>query len=136
VVLAHLGAGSAVKSGSSARARLTLTTPLRDFQRWMSATKSPGSSARSTCSRKVILGWTAVTTTGAYTSSPPRSTTPRARPPATSTRSTLASVRTAAPSPSAERRIASATAPMPPSGKPQLPRWPSPTSPMEWWAIT
>ena len=32
--------------------------------------------------------------------------------------------------------MASETAPMPPSGKPQLPRCPSPTSPIEWWAIT
>ncbi len=32
--------------------------------------------------------------------------------------------------------MASDTPPMPPSGYPQLPSWPSPTSPMEWWAIT
>jgi hypothetical protein len=136
VVLADLGAGSAVKSGSSPRARLILTTPLRERQRSMSATKSAGSSARSTCSRKVILGWMAVTTTGACSSSPPASTTPVARPPETSTRSTRAPVRTVAPRATAERWMASATAPMPPSGKPQLPRWPSPTSPIEWWAIT
>ena len=36
----------------------------------------------------------------------------------------------------AERAIASETAPMPPSGYPQLPSWPSPTSPIEWCAIT
>ena len=34
--------GSAVKSGSSASARLILTTPLRVFQRSMSVTKSAG----------------------------------------------------------------------------------------------
>ena len=53
----------------------------------MLVTKSAGSSARSTYSRKVILGWMAVTTTGACSSSPPASTTPVARPPSTSTRS-------------------------------------------------
>ena len=47
-----------------------------------------------------------------------------------------ASVRISAPKLRADRSMASATAPMPPSGKPQLPRWPSPMSPMEWWAIT
>ena len=36
----------------------------------------------------------------------------------------------------AELAIASATAPIPPSGKPQEPRRPSPTSPIEWCAIT
>src|SRR5207247_10830001 len=41
---------------------------------------------------------------------------------------------TAAPPAAAERRTASATAPMPPSGNPQLPMCPSPTSPIEWWA--
>ena len=45
-------------------------------------------------------------------------------------------MRTSAPNDSADRRIAPATAPMPPSGKPQLPSWPSPTSPIEWWAMT
>ena len=78
----------------------------------------------------------AVTTTGACSSSPPARATPVARPPETSTRSTRAPVRTVAPSSRAERWMASETAPMPPSGKPQLPRWPSPTSPIEWWAMT
>jgi phytoene dehydrogenase-like protein len=36
----------------------------------------------------------------------------------------------------ADRRIAFDTPPMPPSGKPQLPSCPSPTSPMEWCAMT
>ena len=136
MVLADLGARVGGEVRQLGDGQVILTTPLRDFQRWMSATKSAGSSARSSCSRKVIFGWTAVTTTGACSSSPPRSTTPLARPPETSTRSTGARVRTLTPSSSAERRMASATAPMPPSGKPQLPRWPSPTSPIEWWAIT
>ena len=40
--------GSAVKSGSSASARLILTTPLRVFQCSMSVTKSSGRFARPT----------------------------------------------------------------------------------------
>src|SRR5262249_22770757 len=38
--------------------------------------------------------------------------------------------------PLAALRIASAPAPIRPSWKPQLPRWRSPMSPMEWWAMT
>ena len=48
--------GSAVKLGSSASARLILTTPERVFQRSMSATKSSGSSVRGRWSRKAIFG--------------------------------------------------------------------------------
>ena len=77
-----------------------------------------------------------VTTTGARSSVPSASTAPCTRPPFTSSRSTRASVRISAPNDSAERRIAADTPPMPPSGKPQLPSCPSPTSPMEWCAMT
>ena len=69
-------------------------------------------------------------------SSPLSSTTPAARPPSSSTRATRAPVRTVAPCSRAALPIASATAPIPPSWKPQLPRWPSPMSPMEWCAMT
>ena len=46
----------------------------------MSSTKSLGSSTRSICSRNVILGCTAVSSSGADSSSPPESMTPAARP--------------------------------------------------------
>ena len=128
--------GSAVKSGSSERARLILTTPLRVFHRSMSSTKSAGSSVALMWSRKAVWGWRVVTTTGARISSPLSSTTPRTRPLVTMVRATRAPVRISAPRLRADRSMASATAPMPPSGKPQLPRCPSPMSPMEWWAIT
>ena len=59
-----------------------------------------------------------------------------ARPPLVCTRATGAPVLISTPKPRAARAIASETAPMPPSWKPQLPRWPSPTSPIEWCAIT
>src|SRR5829696_7411458 len=47
--------GSAVKSGNVERARLILTTPLREFHRSMLPTKSSGNSSRPSCFRKVIL---------------------------------------------------------------------------------
>ena len=71
-------------------------------------------------------------TTGARISSPLSRTTPAARPFFTITLATLALVRISVPKLRAELLMASATAPMPPSGNPQLPRWPSPMSPMEW----
>ena len=77
-----------------------------------------------------------LTTTGARSSSPFSSATPTARPPRTRIFFTRASVRISAPNDSAERRIASETPPMPPCWKPHEPRWPSPTSPIEWWSIT
>ena len=40
------------------------------------------------------------------------------------------------PRDSAERRIESETAPIPPCWYPHDPRCPSPTSPIEWWSIT
>jgi hypothetical protein len=49
---------------------------------------------------------------------------------------TRASVRISAPNASAAPRIASLTAPIPPCWKPHDPRWPSPTSPIEWCSIT
>ncbi len=62
--------------------------------------------------------------------------TPTVRPPCTRIFFTFAFVRISHPNDSAARRIAPLTAPMPPCWKPQLPRWPSPTSPIEWWSIT
>jgi hypothetical protein len=73
---------------------------------------------------------------GARISSPDSSTAPDTRPSWVSSLPTLVLVRISAPASRAAAAIASATAPMPPSWKPQLPRWPSPTSPIEWWAIT
>ena len=79
-----------------------------------------------------------VTTTGARSSSP--SVEHGALDPAVADQQRArrgASVRTSAPNDSArpaDRRRT--TAPMPPSGKPQLPSWPSPTSPIEWCAMT
>jgi hypothetical protein len=75
--------GSAMKSGSSARARLIFTTPLRDFQCSMSETKSSGRYSAPTCSRKAVRGCSVDTTTWARISSPFSSTTPTARSPAT-----------------------------------------------------
>ena len=128
--------GSAVKSGSSDRARLILTTPLRVFQCSMSVTKSSGRFARPTWSRNAVRGCRLVTTTLAVSRWPFSSSTPAARPLLSRIRLTRASVRISAPTARAAFAIASETAPMPPSAKPQLPRWPSPTSPIEWWAIT
>ena len=51
-------------------------------------------------------------------------------------RATGASVRTTTPFASAARRNAWVTPPIPPSGKPQVPSCPSPTSPILWWAMT
>ena len=48
--------GSAVNSGSSARARLIFTVPLRVFQCSMSWTNASGSSWRSMCCRNLIFG--------------------------------------------------------------------------------
>ncbi len=128
--------GTDVKLGSSLIATLTFTTPLRVFHRSMSHTKSAGSSWRSIRSRNAIFGWIVVTTTGARSSLPSSSTTPTARPPRTRILSTFAFVRTSQPKASAALRIESLTAPMPPCWKPHEPRWPSPTSPIEWCSIT
>jgi hypothetical protein len=121
-------AGRQVNWGSRSTARLTLTVPLRVFQRSMSATKSPGSSARSTCSRKVIRGWVAATTTSVASSSPPSRTTPVTRPSLVVMRRTGAEVRISAPNERAAPAMASLTPPMPPSANPQLPSLPSPTT--------
>ena len=128
--------GSAVNSGSSASARLTFTTPERVRQCSMSETNSGGSFDRGICFRNVICGWHVVITTPARSSSPPTRATPRARPRLISTRSTGALTRISAPKASAERRIASATAPIPPSGIPQEETLPSASSPIEWWSST
>ena len=72
--------GSAVKSGSSARARLILTTPLRVFQCSMSVTKSSGRFDRPTWSRNAVRGCRLVTTTLAVSCWPFSSSTPAARP--------------------------------------------------------
>ena len=128
--------GSAVKSGSSPRARLILTTPLRDFQCSMSLAKSGGRFSAPTCSRKAVRGCSVETTTRARISSPLSSTTPRALPSVMIIRATLAFVRISAPKPRAAASMADDTPPMPPSWNPQFPRCPSPTSPIEWWAIT
>ena len=124
------------KLGRRSSAQLIFTTPLRVFQFWMSSTNSAGSSDASSCCRNVIFGWIAVTIHGARTSSPLSRTTPVARPSLVRIRATRAFVRTSQPRDSALRRIASATAPIPPSGTAHEPRWPSPTSPIEWCAIT
>jgi len=102
----------------------------------MSATKSPGRFSAPTWSRNAVRGCSEDTTTPAAISSPDSSTTPVARPPLAWTRATGAPVLISTPKPRAAAAMASATAPMPPSWKPQLPRWPSPTSPIEWCAIT
>ena len=83
-----------------------------------------------------MRGWVVVTTTGARNSSPPRSVTPRARPRETSIRATGAPVRTVAPCARAAAASARVRPPIPPSGNPHCPSWPSPTSPMWWCAIT
>ncbi len=72
-----------MNTGARSSAQLIFTTPLRVFQFSMSSTKSAGSSTRSICSRNVIFGWMAVTTSGARSSSPVSSTTPVAAPPST-----------------------------------------------------
>jgi hypothetical protein len=63
--------GSSASLGSSLTARLIFTTPERLDQCSTSWTNSGGSSARSICRRKVICGWHAVATIGAWSSSPP-----------------------------------------------------------------
>ena len=83
-----------------------------------------------------MRGCSEVTTTLAVISWPSSRMTPAARPSLSSSWLTFAPVRISAPCWRAALAIAPATAPMPPSWKPQLPRWPSPTSPMEWCAIT
>src|ERR671910_486418 len=125
------GPGSALKSGSSERARLIFTTPLREFHRSMLPTKSSGKSSLLSCSRNVILGCVAATTTSASSSSPPSSTTPLTRPSLCKIRSTGAFVLTSAPNSSAELLRASETAPIPPLGYPQELR-PRPASPISW----
>ena len=125
-----------MKSGSSLIATFTFTTPLRVFHRSMSHTKSAGSSWRSIRSRNAIFGWIVVTTTGARSSVPSSSATPTARPPRTRIFFTRASVRISPPNASAAVRIESETPPIPPCWKPHEPRWPSPTSPIEWCSIT
>ncbi len=83
-----------------------------------------------------MRGCSVDTTTRARISSPFSSTTPAAVPFSTRMRATRAFSRTSAPWLRAAASIALDTAPMPPSWNPQLPRWPSPTSPIEWCAIT
>ena len=83
-----------------------------------------------------MRGCSEVTTTLAVICWPFSRMTPAARPPESRSWLTFAPVRISAPFSRAAPAIASATAPMPPSWKPQLPRWPSPTSPIEWCAIT
>ena len=90
----------------------------------------------SSCCRNVICGCVAAITTSAQISSPSLVTTPCAAPSFTMMRATSMSVRTFAPNDSAASRSAPVTAPMPPSGKPHAPIFPSPTSPILWWAIT
>jgi hypothetical protein len=102
----------------------------------MSSTKCAGRSVASICRRNVICGWQAVTTIGARSSSPSPSTTPVVRPSRIAMRSTIAFVRISAPAERALRSIAAATAPIPPSGTPHDPSVPSPTSPIEWCAMT
>ena len=128
--------GSALNCGSSASARLILTVPERDRHCSMSWTNSAGRCRRSIWRRNVIWGWQVVTTSGASNSSPPLITTPVTRPSRTVTFSTGALTRTLAPKASAERRIASETAPMPPSGMPQDATWPSVSCPVEWCMST
>ena len=128
--------GSAVKSGSSASARLILTTPLRVFQCSMSVTKSSGRF----CAADVVQERGARVQRGdddlAVISWPFSRTTPAARPFVEQDPGDPG----AGPDLGAELaggagdRVGDrAHAAL---GKPQLPRWPSPTSPIEWWAIT
>ena len=70
-MLLQLLPGIAVKSGSSDIATLIFTTPERVFQRWMSVTKSAGSSV-GIMSRNAIFGWTHVTPIGRGARSRPR----------------------------------------------------------------
>ncbi len=90
--------------------------PLRVRQCSMSRTNVSGSSLGERCWRNPIFGWTVVTTTGASSSSPSVSTTPRTRSPAVITRSTFAFNRSSAPWKTAESAHAFPTAPIPPSG--------------------
>jgi hypothetical protein len=122
--------------GSLSIARFTFTVPLRVFQFSMSVTNSDGSSSRSSCCRNVIFGWIAVITSGARSSSPPSNTTPVTRPSRVVIFLTPAFTRTSAPKNFALASHASATAPMPPSMKPQLATSPSPISPTEWCMST
>ena len=78
----------------------------------------------------------AATTVSARISSPDSVTTPIVTPLRTRIFATPVSVRTSAPNDSAASRSAWVTAPMPPSGNPHAPSWPSPTSPSLWCAIT
>ena len=82
------------------------------------------------------MGWQLVTITGASSSSPFSRVTPRARPPAVWIVATGAFTRISAPKNRAESSHAFATAPMPPSMKPQAATSPSPMSPTEWCIIT
>ena len=96
----HLGSnsGMAGELGSRSTARLTFTVPDRLCHASMSATKSAGSSARSTRSRNEIFGCAVVTTVGARelrTVGQRDADRPRRR--ATSMRATGASVRISAP---------------------------------------
>ncbi len=77
------------------------------------------------------MGWQVVTTVGAWISSPSSSVIPRTLPFCVSTLWTRASVRISAPKNRAEASHAALTAPMPPSGYPQLAICPSPISPTE-----
>ncbi len=131
-----MSSGLDVNTGRRSSAQLILTTPLRELQCSMSRTKSAGSSLGSSCRRNVIFGWIAVTISGARISSPSSNVTPRAFPLAVRIRATRALVRISAPNVRALDSIAADTAPMPPSGTAHAPRLPSPTSPIEWCAIT
>ncbi len=115
-----------------------MTTPDRVFQCSMSVTKLSGRCSGPTWSRKAVFGCREVTTTLASISSPRSRITPVARPVpgAMAIFATRASVLIVTPADRAALAMAAATPSMPPSGNPQLPRCPSPTSPIEWCAIT
>ena len=79
---------SAGNTGRPSSAKLTLADVPWNRNRLMFSTKSPGSSRRSTISRKVRRGSSELTTTGARSSVPSARATPTARPSRVSTVST------------------------------------------------
>ena len=84
----------------------------------------------------MIFGWIAVTTDGAQDLLALLQRDAARHPVEVRIRATRAFVRISAPNVRALDSIAAETAPIPPSGTAHAPRLPSPTSPIEWCAIT
>ncbi len=116
--------GSTLKSGSRDSATFMRNVPEPQRQFAIRSRVAGGTSAGSSNRSYSSFGFTLATTARARITSPPVVTTPVARPPSTSTRSTPAQVRITAPASIAERAIAWVMAPMPPMAWPQAPLTP------------